>query len=126
MTMTCILGTYLSPGLVLNSEPADGWCFPYEALHGGLLICLRKSPTPASLFSVILTHPNLRPPLPALKASATDTKVCVKLNQFQQAQAWKGGTLRPHFVYPATLKSLPPTGLVSEQTACSYSEWAQT
>lgn len=47
-----------------NSEPADGWCFPYGALHGGLLICLRKSPTPAFPVFCFSNTPTFSPSTP--------------------------------------------------------------
>lgn len=128
VTMACLLGTYLSPGLVLRTilNLQMGGVFPMGPIMAGSSSVLEKVQLLLSLFSVFLTHPRSRPPLPAMKASATDTKVCVRLSQFQQAWAWKGCVLRSCIVYQATLKSLPPTRLVSEQTACSYSERAQT
>lgn len=80
--------------------------------------------SPFFCFSNTLCH---CPLLPALKASATGTKVCLRLHQFQQTQAWKGCVLSARCtVDQATVRSLPPTALASERRAYSYSEGAQT
>lgn len=96
-----------------------GGVFPMGPFMAGSSSVLEKAQVLLSLFSVFLTHPCLRPPTPCTKGLGHRHKNVCETEPVPASLGLEGLHTRSCYVCRATLKSLPPAGLVSGKTACS-------